>query len=629
MSNLTLSPTSKLAKLTIESLSSEEHLNALGSLSLSGYSASPLALGDAMAAHISTVLSHLDKDRPLDFLCAETRQLPATANADRYALHLRPWLWWLSLASNNRIFQNKAVPDIVKAIFTEHGFIDIKLALNASYTAREYCVQYAETDLAFVCRLLEAEGIFYFFTHEAGKHTLVLADNNDAFPPCPNAATIPFISQASGEREMGAIRDGHISLQAVSTGHSTSDYAFATPRTALYAQAQAASGPLNQYDAPGGYTDKGRGDELAKQRVQALRTQAKRFVGQSDCRWLVPGHTFKMTGHDSDEANIEWVLTSVSHEASPERYANRFEAIPKATPYRPARITPKPRMHSQSATVVGKADEEITTDQHGRVKIQFHWDRAGQRDESSSCWVRVAMPWAGNGMGVQFVPRIGQEVVVTFMDGDPDRPMVTGCVYNADNPPPFKLPDNATQSGIKTQSSKEGMGFNALRFEDKKDAEEVFLQAQKDFNLKVLNDATSTITRDETITLEKGQRTVNIKTGDDSLNVKGKRTVKVEGDQTHTTGGNHVHKVTGNYQIEVSGDLTIKVSGTLTLQSDGALSAKSSGEVSVQAATSLTNKAGTTLTNEAGTSLTSKASASQTVDGGGMLTLKGGVVMVN
>ena len=336
--------------------------------------------------------------------------------------------------------------------------------------------------------------------------------------------------------------------------------------------------------------------------------------------------------------------------------------MPKATPYRPARVTPKPRMHTQTAIVVGKSGEEIWTDEHGRIKIQFPWDRDGKNDETSSCWVRVVLPWTGKNFGMQFVPRIGQEVIVTFIDGDPDRPLVSGCVYNGDNTLPWSLPDNQTQSGIKTNSSKGGEGFNALRFEDKKDAEEVFLQAQKDFNTNVLNDVTVTIghdetqtvqnarTRtvkdgDETVTLEKGKRTVEIQTGSDSLDVKDSRTVTVGGDQTHKTGGNFTEKITGNYALTIDGDLTIKVTGAITLQSGASFSIKSGADLAVQASTSiaqkagtsfanqagtsLENKAGTTLTNDAGISLTNKGGAEQTVDGGGMLTLKGGLVKVN
>ncbi len=653
---------SALTELYPDSISGEESLNTLGQYFLHGQADTALTLTSAIATHVTTTLHNDAMLRPMDALVAEIRQLPADATADRYQVLLRPWLWWLTLASNNRVFQNLSTSDIVTSIFTDHGFSDHKLSLTGSYTPREYCVQYGETDFAFVSRLLEEEGIFWFFTHEEGKHTLVLADNNDAFPAIPNGPAVKYLGQGMGNRELHGIRSGQLVLQAVSGVYSASDYEFTTPTTSLYSKAEAKAGPLSMYEHPGGYIAKARGDALTKQRVDGLRSQEKRFIGESDCRWLVPGHYFTLSGHDDTTLNIDWVVTAVTHEASHEGYRNRFEAIPKATTFRPARVTPKPRMHTQTATVVGKSGEEIWTDEYGRIKIQFPWDRDGKNDETSSCWVRVVLPWTGKGFGMQFVPRIGQEVIVTFIDGDPDRPLVSGCVYNGDNALPYALPANQTQSGIKTNSSKGGGGFNELRFEDKKDAEEVFLQAQKDFKTNVLNDTTVTVghdetltvqnarTRtvkegDETVTLEKGKRSVTIQTGSDTLDVKDTRTVKVGGDQTHSTGGNYTDKVTGNYSLTVDGNLTLKVSGTITLESGGSFTIKSGADLAVQASTSITqkagtaltnqagtsleNKAGTTLTNDAGISLTNKAAASQTVDGGGMLTIKGGLVQVN
>lgn len=651
-----------LTALYPEAASGRETLGQLDELVLLGNSATALTLPDAIATHVTLILHNDANQRPLDALVAEIRQLPADATADRYQVVLRPWLWWLTLASNNRVFQNLATSDIVTTIFKAHGFTDFKLSLSGSYEPREYCVQYGETDFAFVSRLLEEEGIFWFFTHEDGKHTLVLGDSSDAFVQIPNGPQVPYLGQGIGVRELHGIRSAQYSVQAVNGVYSATDYAFTTPTTSLYSQAEAVAGPLSMYDHPGGYIAKARGDALTKQRVDGLRSQEKRLIGESDCRWLVPGHWFTLTGHDDTSLNIDWVVTAVTHDASHAHYRNRFEAIPKATAYRPPRLTPKPRMHTQTAHVVGKSGEEIWTDQYGRIKIQFPWDRDGKNDETSSCWVRVVLPWSGKGFGMQFIPRVGQEVIVTFIDGDPDRPLVTGCVYNGDNTLPYALPDNQTQSGIKTNSSKGGGGFNELRFEDKKDAEEVFLQAQKDMKVNVLNDSTATIghdetltvqnarTRtvkegDETITLEKGKRTVTIQTGSDTLDVKDSRTVSVGADQTHSTGGNYNHKVSGNYELTVDGNLIIKVTGTLTLQSDGDFTAKSDQNLTTQAGmaltdkagtsltnqagTSLDNKAGTTLTNDAGVSLTNKAAAEQTVDGGGMLTIKGGLVKVN
>lgn len=660
--SLSLTATS-LAGLYPDLLTGDESLNGLGQQTLNAHGAGPTpVLSSVIATHVTLTLHNDTHMRHMDGLCTEIRQLAADATADRYQVVMRPWLWWLTLARNNRVFQTLTTGDIVTRIFKEHGFSDYTLKLTSTYEPREYCIQYAESDYSFVTRLLEDEGIFWFFTHVKGRHTLILADSNDAFAPCSYGASIAYLGQKIGVRELQGIRSGEISRQAVSGIYSATDYQFITPTTSLYGQAEAVAGPLSVYEYPGGFTAKARGDALGKQRMDALLTQELRFVGESDCRWLQPGYTFKLTGHDDPAANIEWLLTSVSHEASHKRYRNRFEAIPKSVNYRPLRHTPKPTMHTQIARVVGRSGEDIWTDEYGRIKIQFPWDRKGEKDENSSCWVRVAQAWTGKGFGMQFIPRVGQEVVVTFIDGDPDRPLVTGCIYNGENTLPYALPDNQTQSGIKTQSSKGGGGFNELRFEDKKDNEEIFVQAQKDLTLKVLNDTVATVghdeiltvqnarTRtvkegDETVTLEKGKRTVSIQTGSDQLDVKADRILSVGGDQAHTTGGNYSHSVSKNYQLTVDGNLTIKVGGTLTLESGGDLSVKSGANLSAQAAmeltqqagssltnkagTSLENKAGTTLTNDAGISLISKGGASQTVDGGSMLILKGGLVKVN
>lgn len=525
---------------------------------------------------------------------------------------LRPWLWWLTLGNNNRIFQNLSAQEIVAKVFKDAGFSDYTFQLKTQPQKREYCLQYNESDFNFVSRLLEQEGIFWFFTHKEGKHTLVLADDNSAFPAISGGKKVKYQATSSGARETGMIRQVELRLQAIAQGaHPGNDQS----------------------------------------------EQPKQLIAESDCAALMAGHWFTLAEHDDKALNIDWLITAVSHEYDGERYRNRFTAIPKATPYQPRYATPKPFMPTQTATVVGKNGEENWTDKLGRVKVQFPWDREGKNDETSSCWLRVATAWSGNGFGAQFIPRIGQEVVVSFIDGDPDKPLITGCVYNGANALPYALPANQTQSGIKTRSEK---GFNELRFDDKKDAELLAMQAQKDFQLNILNDSHTTISHDEihsvkndrtrtieegneTVTLKKGSRTVKIDKGSDMLEVKEKRSVTVKGDQEHAIDGNETHKVKGNYTLNVDGNLTIKVSGTLTLESGKTLDIKSgaglnasaSGSMKLDAASiaseaksSLTQKAAT-ISQEAKATLTSKASATQTVDGGGMLVIKGGLVKIN
>ncbi|AYL68844.1 MULTISPECIES: type VI secretion system Vgr family protein [Citrobacter freundii complex] len=641
-----------LTGLTAATVHTDSQLNGLTTATVAAATSAPLTLDSTLATHLTTTINNADYDG----LIAEAHQLPATANADRYQFVLRPWLWWLTLASNNRVFQNLSAQEIVEKVFKDGGFSDYKFQLKTKPAKREYCLQYNESDFNFISRLLEQEGIFWFFTYEAGKHTLVLADDNSAFPPIPGDKKVKYQAAASGARETGMIRSAELHLQATAQGFQSSDFNYEQPKAALFSQTGEKKGGM-QYQHPGRFSVKAEGDALAAWKVNALKAQAKQLVGESDCAALMAGHWFTLTDHDDKSLNIDWLITAVSHEYDGERYRNRFIAIPKATPYRPLAVTPQPFMYTQTATVVGKSGEEIWTDKLGRVKVQFPWDREGKSDETSSCWLRVATAWSGNGFGAQFIPRIGQEVVVSFIDGDPDKPLITGCVYNGANALPYALPANQTQSGIKTKSEK---GFNELRFDDKKDAELLAMQAQKDFQLTVLNDSKTTISHDdiqnvkndrtrtveegnETVTLKKGNRAVKIEKGSDTLEVKEKRSVTVKGDQEHVIDGNETHKVKGNYTLNVDGNLTIKVSGTLTLESGKTLDIKSGSglnasasgsmkldatSIASEAKASLTQKAAT-ISHEAKATLTSKASATQTVDGGGMLMIKGGLVKIN
>jgi type VI secretion system secreted protein VgrG len=648
LSTLDLAAGAPLDSLAVVRIDGAERLDGLFELRVDARTADGLLdLDAAIGKHVTLTLRAGAVERPLDGLCARIEQRPAGPGFSAYLLELRPWLWWLTLASDNRIFQAKSVPDIVEAVFQAYPDAAYELKLNGSYAAREYCVQFHETDFDFVARLLQEEGIFYYFEHQAGRHVMVLADANDAFPACPGQATLDFMPAQAGARAQGAILEGAIGRQAVSSAYRATDYAFATPATSLFAQAATGPDAPAIYDYPGGYATKSAADALAKKRADALGAGARQLRGESDSRALVPGHTFTLSGHDRQDANTDWIVLEVRHDASHEQYRNSFCAIPLATAYRPARATPRARIHgAQTALVVGKSGEEIWTDEFGRIKVQFHWDRLGKGDENSSCWVRVAQMWAGQGWGAQFIPRIGQEVVVGFLDGDPDRPLVTGCVYNGSNALPYALPAEQTKSAIRSDSSKGGGGFNEIRFEDKKDAEELYLHAQKDMTTEVLHDAVRTVGNDDTakikqnqaltveegnqtVTIAKGNRTTAIDTGNDSLSVKGTRSVSVEGAETHANKADFSQTVDGGFTLTVKGDLTIDVQGKVTIKAGMELISQAGTSLTNKAGTELTNKAGTNLTNDAAISLSSKAGASQTVDGGGMLTLKGGLVKIN
>ncbi|WP_313537510.1 type VI secretion system tip protein TssI/VgrG [Sphingomonas sp.] len=527
-------------------------------------------------------------------------------------LDVAPWLSLLGHAQNHRIFQNKSVLDIVKAVFADYPAADFRDACVLAYDPIDYCVQYGETDFAFVHRLLEAAGIAYYFAHQESAHTLVLVDDGANFPACPNAATVPWLALGDGSEWLSDTRIATIEHRQalVPDGFKTADYHFVTPSTTLLGTA----GGGRIYEYPGGFTKKDQADAAAKRRAEALAAPAVLLAGTSPLRHLAAGTRFTLSGYPTAALNAAYVLQAIEHRAERRQYENRFTAFPAATPYRPPRRTPRPSIAgAQTARVVGPTGKEIWTDEYGRIKVQFPWDQDGKNDENSSCWIRVAQSWAGTGWGGFTLPRIGQEVVVSFLDGDPDRPLVTGCVYNGDNPVPYALPDNMTRTTLKSRSSPQAEGFNELRFEDKAGSEEVFLQAQKDLTVTVLNDATETV---------KQKRSVTVQEGDASFTVsKGNWTTKVEI-------GNATHEVKGNAEETIGGNLTIKVTGNVTIEASGSCTVKATGALEVKGSTSVAIEAGTALTLK-GTTVAVSASGTGSFDGGGMLELKGGMVKLN
>ena len=513
-----------------------------------------------------------------------------------YLAELRPSLWMLTMSTDCRIFQNKNSLDIVKQVFSGLGFSDFSDKTTASLSAREYCVQYRETAFAFVSRLLEEEGISYYFDHDASKHTMVLVDDSSSWGACPGLTSARYVGAEPKYDSDDMVVDCEID-QAVTAGEFKSDdYNFTIPSTQLLATASGSDTSRSIYEYPGLYTAQSDGETIASRRLATLQTEAKTLRGSSLCRSFHAGCKFTLANHYRSDLNASYVLRRLTVRGTQDDYSNSFEAFPAETTFHPPQITPRPVIAgTQTAAVVGKAGEEIWTDQYGRVVVQFHWDQLGTSDEKSSCWVRVAQGWAGNLWGSIFIPRIGQEVVVSFLEGNPDRPLITGCVYNAQQQVPYTLPDNQTRTTLKSSSSKGGSGFNEICLEDKAGSEEIFIQAQKDMTISVLNNESTTVT--------------------------GTRTLNVTGNETHTN--------KADYTSNISGNFTLKVGGNLTIEASGSISIKSGTDFTNTAGTSLTNKAGTDMMNDAGTTLTNKASASQTVDGGGMLTVKGGLVKIN
>ncbi|HLH38674.1 MAG TPA: type VI secretion system tip protein VgrG [Bryobacteraceae bacterium] len=512
-----------------------------------------------------------------------------------YQAVIRPWLWFLSLYRDCRIFQNMSVPDIVEKIFTDHGFTDFSLALYGSYSPREYCVQYRESSLDFVSRLLEEEGIFYYFRHSADKHELVLTDNVSGCDPCPDQSTARVWVEQTSSLEDDVIEKLEYTVAAEPGLVTLEDYNFTTPSNNLMVNAEGQDGE-EIYDYPGKYDDRDAGERYARLRLEERETAEKIIRGSGGARAFIAGFTFTLQDHYREDLNVDYLITALrltmktsSFETTPEDradYVNEFEAIPVSVPYRPPRLTPKPVIAGlQTAVVVGPSGEEIYCDQYGRVKVQFHWDRVGKRDEKSSCWVRVSQEWAGKNWGAIFLPRIGQEVIVEFLEGDPDRPLITGRVYNAEQMPPYALPAYQTQSGIKTRSSKGGSGSNCneLRFEDKMGSEMVLLHAEKDLTTEVEHDETrtvgnnrtTTITQNETKTVDQGNETITLNTGNQSIELKmGNQSTKADLGSISTEALQSITLKVGENSIVIN-QMGITISGlNITVQGQIQISAE-------------------------------------------------------
>lgn len=488
-----------------------------------------------------------------------------------------PALWFLSCKSDCRIFQNMTAVDVLEKLFQLHGVTFTEKRTTKTYPVMKYCVQYRESAFDFASRLMEEYGITYWHEHEAKKHVLVFSDVNiKAKMMKPD--TISYGGLASGEKLDWLEQD----LEFRAGAFASRDYNFKTPSPHSAREPTALKVPRmadhEVFDYPGRHQASGRGGELARLRIEEQEAQHNILRGGGNTRTLSCG--VRVNVDDIDGAGKELVLmTSVRHfardtsfwvtEGTESRYRNEFTAIPATVPYRPARITPRPVVQGpQTATVTGPSGSEIHTDKWGRVVVRFHWDRNpdGSKDESCSCWVRVSQGWAGKNWGMMHIPRVGHEVIVDFLEGDPDRPVVTGRVYNNDNMPPWALPANKTQSGIKSDSSLGGGGSNEFRFEDKKGNEQVYFHAEKDLDSLIENNETRIVGGKGT-----GDRTTTIK-HDDWLKVQNNLKTDVTVDKTttvganfkETVGANETRTVGGNIQETVAGNVTRTVGGSVT-----------------------------------------------------------------
>lgn len=494
-----------------------------------------------------------------------------------YAAELVPLHWLLTKRVKSRIFletncDDMTIPGIIKKVLADAGIPEEKFrfATQGTYVARESVVQYRESDWNFISRLMEDEGIFYFFEHDTDKHVLVFGDTPSAHVTTPNQPTAPYrdpsglVPDAKREAIFNVRDRQEIQIGAV----SLDDFNFETPQVDVAAdQAGEAFTSLEFYDYPGGYATQDVGTAWAKARLEEFQTGRRVQQMSATVRLLLPGFKFTLEEHPVEALNQEYLVLSVAHharqpqslegEAGPAKgleYTAELELVLATVPFRPACRTPKPRIHgSQTAIVTGPSGEEIYVDKYGRVKVHFHWDRESAFDENSSFWVRVRQSLAGGLYGIIFTPRIGQEVVVEFLEGDPDRPLITGSVYNADNMPPYTLPDEKTKSTIKTNSSVGGGGFNELRFEDKKDSEQIFMHGQKDLHIRIKNDEFDFIGRHKHET------------------IKGNQAKSIEGGEGRSVGGDQVTKVGGDWTVKVAGSSAFETAGSCNIYATGDL----------------------------------------------------------
>jgi len=635
-------------------------------------------VGRAMTVHLITPG---DKERLFSGLCISVENLGFHNGYGQYVAEVRPWFWMLTRTQDCRVFQEKTAVEIIRALFSEYGFSDIQDRLSDSYETRTYCVQYRETDFDFICRLMEEEGIYYYFDNKMDQNTtekLVLADGIGGHSPVPEGSTLTFYERDDSDRR----REDHIAEWAkeeiLTRGKVTlNDFDFLAPSSDLKVnntikKGSHSHGEYEVYDYPGHYRkETGLGNTRARVRMEAEAIRHKTWRGASSVRTLATGYTFKLKDHPEQAANAEYLVTDAIHylqvdtdftdgdlrrdlkpqnadfpeEMEGDAYTSTFGAIPKADQFRAPLITQWPEISGlHTATVVGQSGEEIWTDEHGRIKVQFHWDREGEKDENSSCWVRVVTPWSGKNWGFVAVPRMGQEVVIQFEEGDPDRPICTGMLYNKETMPPYTFPDDQTQLGIRTDSSKDvsdAEAYNELMFDDKADNELMRVQAQKDHQMLIKNKSVVTIGQDEidagahddegslsqvvrnnvTETIQEGDNYFTIETGSQEIEIETDKVQLIHGEYVNTVDGDHTTTV-------ISGDMTVDVSSGKIEMTAAMEILLTVGGSSIKIDQSGVTIKGPIIKIEAD-AMAEMKSAITTVKADGMLTLKGGLTLIN
>ena len=586
---ITLKSPLPAADLLFESMTCSAGLSTLGETQLGLLSLKPDLKPEDLLGKPVTVTAQLRNDAKRHFNGIVSR-LSTGVHRGRYFAYqatVNPWLWFLTRTSDCRIFQDQTVPEIVKKVFEDHGIAKFEFKTFRTYRKWVYCVQYRESDYNFVARLLEHEGIYWYFEHTDGGHKLLLVDSQSAHDAAPACESLPYLEHgAQTAPDTDCVSDWRFSREVRSGKVVLTSYDFERPSTDLKVKAdKARQYSLSDYevfDFQGDYVQSGDGSQWAEDRMDELQTPFQLLQGVSNAHGIEVGRLLKLTHHPRPDQNDQYLVTGLSVHAQVDGYEAgnpagslrcEFAATPVSQQFRPPRRTPKPFVQGpQTAVVVGPGGEEIFTDKYGRVKLQFHWDRYGKKNETSSCWVRVSHPWAGKNFGIVDIPRIGQEVVVDFLEGDPDQPLITGRVYNAEQMPPWDLPANATQSGILTRSSKGG-GYgnaNAIRFEDKAGSEQLWIHAEKNQDIEVEKDETHSVGHDRTETVDNNEKiTIGVdrteKVGsNEKISIGVNRTEDVGADEKITIGANRTESVGANETITVTSNRSITVNGSET-----------------------------------------------------------------
>jgi type VI secretion system secreted protein VgrG len=638
--------------LLLQSFTGQEGISQLFHFQLELFSQkAPIKLESIIGQNVTVNMILTDgSTRYFNGFVSQFAQTSQDSQFTYYQAEMVPWLWFLSQTSDCRIFENKTVPEIVMQIFQEFGFRDFRIALQGTYERLDVAMQYHETEFNFISRLMEQEGMFYFFEHEQGKHTLVITDQPAAHPALPGTPTVSYQPEDASGAGRDVVTRFALKHEWRPGKYAMNDYNFELPSTDLeVASASRVEVGGNRryelYEYPGDYRRKAQGESLARIRMQEVESISLVVSGTSTCRGMAAGYRFTLTGHDRQDLNQTYVITKVQHEAKGNNgagaggtatYTNDFIAVPDSVPFRSLRVTPEPVVRGpETGAVVGPKGEEIFVDEYGRVKVQFHWDRQGKNDENSSGWIRVVQPWAGKQWGTLFIPRVGDEVVIEFLHGDLRRPVVVGSLYNGEDRPPVSLPAGQTITTIKSSSAKGGGGSNEMRFEDKKGSEEIYLHGQRDWRTVVEHDQYETIGNNKTVEVG-GNRTETVGRVQTltigaafQVTVGAAMNERVGSDKQVNVGGNLSETAGKDLRLNIGVDGRLTIGRNLSLAAGNGITVEAQKAVTISAADGLTLKCGQAaivLKKNGDISITGKEIL---VKGSGDIILKGQKILQN